>query len=83
MAEDFCFLRITRTGLKLSEPRPWKGNEPDKVDDLFLLPSTWTYEEGLPTEARIPGFWDATVPIISATGTDTICSSLPQYKLGE
>ena len=34
---------------------------------MFLLPSAWAYEEGLPTEARIPRLWDTSVPIISET----------------
>ena len=27
-----------------------------RANDMLLLPSAWAYEEGLPTEARIPGF---------------------------
>ena len=27
-----------------------------RADDMLLLPSAWAYEEGLPTEAGIPGF---------------------------
>ena len=41
---------------------------------MFLLPIAWTPEEGLPIEARILGFWDAPVPVISGTSTDTVCS---------
>ena len=83
MAEDFCFPRIIGIGLRLSEPRSGLGlsgprlgqeHEPDKADALFLLPAAWTREEGFPTEARIPGFWDAIVPIISGIDTDTVCS---------
>ena len=55
-------------------------HEPDKADALFLLPTAWTPEEGLPTEARILGFWDALVPGISGTDTDTVCS---HYGSGE
>ena len=29
---------------------------PARVDDMLLLPSAWTYEDGLPMEAGIPGF---------------------------
>ena len=29
---------------------------PVRADDMLLLPSAWTYEEGLPTAAGIPGF---------------------------
>ena len=32
----------------------------------------------LPAEARIPGIWDTSVPIISGTGADTVCSFSPQ-----
>ena len=35
---------------------------------------------GLPLEARIPGFWDGTVPIISGTCTNVVCSFLPQCR---
>ena len=45
-----------------------------KVDDMLPLPSAWTYEAGLPTEAWIPGFWVGIVPVISGTGADTIYS---------
>ena len=34
----------------------------------------------MPTEARIPWFWDAAVPAISGTDTDTVCS---YYESGE
>ena len=46
---------------------------------MFLLPSAWAYETRLPAEAWISGFWADVVPIISGTGTDTVCSSTPQY----
>ena len=42
------------------------------------MPLAWTYEAGLPLEARIPGLWDNTVPVISGTCTNTVCSFLPQ-----
>ena len=29
---------------------------------------------GLPTEARIPGFWAGAVPVIDGTSTDSVCS---------
>ena len=46
---------------------------------MFLLPSAWTYEAGLPVEAGILGFWVGSVLVISGTGTDTVCSLLPRY----
>ena len=48
-----------------------------KTDDMLLLPSALTYDVGLPSKARILGFWDGIVPIISGTCMDTICSFLP------
>ena len=45
---------------------------------LFLL-IVWTYETGLPPEARIPGFRGSALPVISGTGKDTVYSSTPQY----
>ena len=47
---------------------------PARANDMLLLPSAWTHEEGLPAEAGIPGFWADTVPIIRGTGTDSVCS---------
>ena len=55
------------------------GIGPAKADDMLLLPSSWTYEAGLPTEAWILGFWVGVVPVISGTGADTVYSSTPQY----
>ena len=43
-------------GPRLSRLRPSLGFYLDGVDDMLLLPSVWTYEAGLPSEARIPGF---------------------------
>ena len=34
---------------------------------MLPLPSTWTYEAGLPSEARIPKLWDIVVLVISGT----------------
>ena len=45
---------------------------------MFPSPSTWIYEAGLPSEARILRFWDNTVPVIRGTCTDVVCSFLPQ-----
>ena len=36
-----------------------------RADDMFLLPSAWTYETELPLEAGIPRLWDTAVPVIS------------------
>ena len=53
------------------------GIGPARADDMLLLPSTWTYETGLPTEAWIPGFWAGEVLVISWTGINTVYSSTP------
>ena len=78
-------------GRRISLLRVWKrdrgllshecprGTGPVGADDMFLLPSAWTYEAGLPTEVWIPGFWAGAVPVISGTGVDTVYSSTPQY----
>ena len=34
-----------------------------RTDVMFPLPTARTYEERLPLEAEIPGFWDSTVPV--------------------
>ena len=46
---------------------------------MLPLPSAWTYEAELPSEAIIPGFWDSAVSAISRTSADTVHSSLPQH----
>ena len=50
------------------------GTGPAKADDMLLLPSAWTYEVGLPTEAWIQGFWVDAVLVIGGTGADSVCS---------
>ena len=50
------------------------GTGPARADDMLLLPSSWTYEAGLPAEAWIPGFWAGAVPVIGGIGTDSVCS---------
>ena len=50
---------------------------PTKADDMLLLPSSWTYEAGLPTEAWIPRFWVGAVSVIIGTDVDTVHSSTP------
>ena len=44
---------------------------------MLLLPSAWTHEEGLPTEAGISGFWADTVLVINGTGANSVCSFSP------
>ena len=46
---------------------------------MLPLSATWTHEEGLPLETRIPGFWDSIVPVSSRTGEDTVRSSTAWY----
>ena len=50
---------------------------------MFPLPLAWTLEAGLSSEAGIPELWDTSVPVISRTYTDAVCSSLPYHGLGE
>ena len=47
---------------------------------MLSLPAAWTYEEGLPLETWIPGFWDCAVPISGRTGEDTVHSSTARYR---
>ena len=44
------------------------------VDSVLSLPTTRTYEEGLPPKTGILGFWDNTVPVSGRTREDTIYS---------
>ena len=50
---------------------------------MLFLPSAWTFEAGLPLETRFPRLWDTSVPFISGTGADTVCSLSPQCGLEE
>ena len=50
------------------------------TDDMLLLPSAWTYETGLPSEARIPELWDTIALVVSETCVDIVCSFSPQYR---
>ena len=50
---------------------------------MLSLSLAWTHETGLPTKARIPGSWDTSVPVISGTHSDTVCSFLPYHWPGE
>ena len=47
---------------------------------MLPLSTAWTYEEGLPLETGIPGFWDSTVPVSSRTREDTVRSSTARYR---
>ena len=69
--EDF------RDGPRPSEPRPYQGSWPASTDDMFPLPSVWTYEVGLSAEARILELWDTTAPVVNGICADVVCSSLP------
>ena len=44
---------------------------------MFSLPSAWTLEVGLSSKVGIPKLWDTSVPVISGTYTDAVCSYLP------
>ena len=50
---------------------------------MLSLPTTWTYEDGLPPETGIPGFRDSAVPVNGRTGEDTVYPSTARYKLEE
>ena len=71
-------------GMKVLEPRPSgprsdQGSQSGGTDELLFLPSALTYEAVLPPKAKIPGFRDSAVPVISGTGADTVYSSTPHY----
>ena len=74
-------MRISGTGLRPSGPRPYQGFQSVRTDDMLFLPSSWTYEARFPSEARIPGFKDIAVLVISRISTDTVCSFSPQCGL--
>ena len=44
---------------------------------MLLLPSAWTYEAGLLSEAGIPELWDTIALVVSGTCVDAVYSSLP------
>ena len=48
---------------------------------MFPLPSARTCETRLPAEVGIPRIWDTSVPVISGTGADTVCSLSPHCGL--
>ena len=76
-AEGFWFTRISGTGPRLSGPRPRWGIWSGRTGDMLFMPTAWTYETGLPPEARIPRFWGSAPPVISGTGADTVYFSTP------
>ena len=50
---------------------------------MLSLPTTWTHDEGLPSETGIPGFRDSIVLVSGRTREDTIYSSTDRYRLEE
>ena len=50
---------------------------------MLPLPSAWTPEAGLSSEVGILELWDTSVPIISGTYIDAVCSFLPHHGLIE
>ena len=52
--EDLYSMRISETGPPLSGSRSSQVFYPTRTDDMLLLPSTKTYEAGLPSEAGSP-----------------------------
>ena len=61
-----------------SGPRSSQGSQSSRIDDLLFLSLPWTYEAGLPLEARILRFQNNVVPDISGACTNTVHSSIPQ-----
>ena len=70
---------------KTSIPRGFQGRGGDyqgqgrvwASEDMLSLPSAWAHETRLSPEVGIPELWDSTVPIISGTGTNTVCVTPP------
>ena len=54
-----------------------QGCQSSRTDGMFPLSVARIYEEGLPQEVEILGFWDFLVPIVSRTCIGAVCSSLP------
>ena len=50
------------------------------ADVVLPLPAARTYEEGLPPDTGILGFWDSSVPVNGRTGEDTVRSSTARYR---
>ena len=62
---------------------PWVSYTHTEIRDSSpTLTATWTYEEGLPPETGIPGFWDSTVPVSGRTGEDTVVPPPPSKGQG-
>ena len=58
-----------------SKARTDQGCQLGWADGVLPLPAARTYEEGLPSETRIPGFRDSAVLVSGGTGEDTVYSS--------
>ena len=66
-------MRVPRS--RPSGPGTDKSCQSGWADGVLPLPAARTYEEGLPPETGILGFWDSTVPVSGRTGEDTVHSS--------
>ena len=79
--------------LKASSSRGFQGQGRDYQGQCHIKAPTqsrpmtcfhfqaWAYEMRFPEEAGIPGLRDTSVPIISGTCTDAVCSFLPQHVI--
>ena len=67
-------------GPRPSEPGTDQGCWLGWVDGVLSLPTARTYEEGLPPETGIPGFWDSAVLVSGRIGEDTLYSSTDRYR---
>ena len=54
-------------GTRPSGPGTDQGCQSGWEDGVLSLQASWTHEEGLPSETRIPGFWDNTVTVSGRT----------------
>ena len=50
------------------------GTGPARVNEMLPLPSAYAHEKRLSIKAGILELWDSTVPVISGTSADTVCS---------
>ena len=66
--------------LRPSGPGTDESCRSGETDGVLPLSVARTYEEGLPPETGIPGFWDNTIPVSSRTGEDTVSSSTARYR---
>ena len=53
------------------------------ANGVLPLPAARTYEEGLPSETGISGFWDNTVQVSGRSEEDTVHSSTARYRSEE